>query len=58
MLLTWTSAGGCELRAAAPGPRGLTPLHLAAVLDDGGKLAALLTGALERSFKYPEKNRL
>jgi hypothetical protein len=45
MLLTWASAGGCELRAAAPGPHGLTPLHLAALLDDGGALAALLTGA-------------
>lgn len=46
MLLEWTSTGGYELRAATPGPHGLTALHLAAVLKDSGKLAALLTGAL------------
>ena len=46
MLLEWTSTGGYELRAGAPGPHGMTALHLAATLKDGGKLAALLTGAL------------
>ncbi len=45
MLLEWTSTGGYELRAGAPGPHGMTALHLAATLKDGGKLAALLTGA-------------
>lgn len=45
MLLQWASADGCELRAACPGPKGLTPLHLAAVMDDTGKMATLLTGA-------------
>ncbi|BDA46756.1 probable squamosa promoter-binding-like protein 4 at N-terminal half [Coccomyxa sp. Obi] len=44
MLLEWTSTGGYELRAGAPGPHGMTALHLAATLKDGGKLAALLTG--------------
>jgi hypothetical protein len=44
MLLEWASGGGCELRAACPGPRGLTPLHLAAVMDDAGRMATLLTG--------------
>jgi hypothetical protein len=45
MLLEWTSAGNCELFAGTPGPHGLTALHLAALLEDNGKLAALLTGA-------------
>lgn len=27
-----------------PGPGGITPLHMAAILKDGGEMAALLTG--------------
>ena len=46
LLLQWTSVGGYELRAGTPGPHGLTALHLAAMLKDSGKLAALLTGAI------------
>ena len=46
LLLQWTSVGGYELHAGTPGPHGLTALHLAAMLKDSGKLAALLTGAI------------
>ena len=46
MVLEWTSAVGVNLLAGVPGPHGLTPLHLAAVMKDGASLAALLTGML------------
>jgi len=46
MVLEWTSAVGVDLLAGVPGPHGLTPLHLAAVMKDGASLAALLTGML------------
>ena len=45
MVLEWTSAVGVDLLAGKPGPHGLTALHVAAVMEDGAKLAALLTGA-------------
>ena len=45
MVLEWTSAVGVDLLAGKPGPHGLTALHMAAVMENGAKLAALLTGA-------------
>ena len=45
MVLEWTSAVGVNLLAGKPGPHGLTALHVAAVMENGAKLAALLTGA-------------
>lgn len=44
MVLEWTSAVGVNLLAGVPGPQGLTALHVAAVMEDGASLAALLTG--------------
>lgn len=44
LLLTWGINNGHEWDYAAAGPLGLTPLHLAALLDDGGKVADELTG--------------
>ena len=44
MVLEWTSAVGVNLLAGVPGPQGLTVLHVAAVMEDGASLAALLTG--------------
>ena len=44
MVLEWTSADGVDLLAGKPGPHGLTALHMAAVMEDGAKLAALLLG--------------
>lgn len=46
MLLEWSSANNCEFSAALPGPNGITPLHMAAILEDGGQMAALLTGTI------------
>lgn len=46
MLLAWASAGGYELLAGRHGPHGLTAVHLAAALNDGGKMALLLTGTM------------
>ena len=46
MVLEWTSAVGINLLAGVPGPKGLTALHLAAVMEDGAGLAALLTGKI------------
>ena len=43
-MLEWMSAVGVDLLAGAPGPKGLTALHMAAVMEDGASLAALLTG--------------
>ncbi len=45
LLLGWASVGGYEWSVSVPGPRGLTPLHLAALLPDGA-IAKLLAGAL------------
>ena len=45
MVLEWTSAVGVDLLAGKPGPHGLTALHVAAVMENGASLAALLTGA-------------
>ena len=44
-LITWASAGRYEMLATTAGPRGVTPMHLAALLPDGGAMAALLIGA-------------
>ena len=44
MVLEWTSGMGVDLLAGVPGPQGLTALHVAAVMEDGASLAALLTG--------------
>ena len=43
-MLTWGINNGHEWDCAAAGPAGLTPLHLAALLDDGGRIADELTG--------------
>jgi hypothetical protein len=44
-LLGWAAAEGVSWAAAAPGLRGLTALHLAAITPDAGALAAALTAA-------------
>lgn len=46
LLLTWGINNGHEWDYSAAGPAGLTILHLAAVLNDGGKVADELTGLL------------
>ncbi len=46
LLLDWASTGGYEWSITVAGPRGITPLHLAALLPDRGAIAKLLTGAL------------
>ncbi len=45
-MLEWTSTVGVDLLAGVPGPQGLTALHIAAVMEDGASLAALLTGLI------------
>eukprot|EP00884_Botryococcus_braunii_P019534 jgi/Botrbrau1/6264/Bobra.0129s0014.3 len=42
-VLEWTSSAGLELSAAAPSAGGFTPLHLAALHNDDGKMAVTLT---------------
>lgn len=49
LLLDWARAGGARWAVAAGGPRGISAMHLAAVLQDHGEIAALLRGALLRS---------
>ena len=44
LMLTWGINNGHVWDCAAAGPAGLTPLHLAALLDDGGRMADELTG--------------
>lgn len=44
LLLDWASMGGFEWSVSVAGPRGITPLHLAALLPDHGAIAKLLTG--------------
>jgi hypothetical protein len=44
LLLDWASMGGYEWSITVAGPRGITPLHLAALLPDHGAIAKLLTG--------------
>lgn len=44
MLCIWGVNNKYDWDYAAAGPCGLTPLHLAAVLGDGGKVASQLTG--------------
>ena len=46
MLCTWGVNNGFVWDYAAAGPQGLTPLHLAALLGDGGKVAHQLAGQL------------
>lgn len=43
--MTWASVGRYELLATTPGPNGVTPVHLAALLPDEGAVAAALVGA-------------
>ncbi len=43
LLLGWASAGGYEWSVNVPGPHGITPLHLAALLPDC-TIAELLVG--------------
>ena len=45
LLVTWASVGRYELLATTLGPRGVTPMHLAALLPDQGAMAAALVGA-------------
>ena len=44
-LLNWGRSMGHEFKSTTPGRRGLTALHLAALVHDGGLIAALLTAA-------------
>ena len=44
LLLTWGINNGHVWDYSAAGPAGLTILHLAALLNDGGKVADELTG--------------
>lgn len=45
-LTAWAQRGGYEWCLTTPGPRGLTPLHLAALLPDNAAIATLLLGEL------------
>ena len=49
LLLTWGINNGHVWDYTAAGPAGLTVLHLAALLNDGGKVADELTGV----FRLP-----
>lgn len=44
LLLTWGTNNGHVWDYSVAGPAGLTILHLAALLNDGGKVANELTG--------------
>lgn len=44
LVLTWGINNGHVWDCTAAGPAGLTALHLAALLDDGGRIADELTG--------------
>lgn len=46
LLLTWGINNGHVWDYSVAGPAGLTILHLAALLNDGGKVADELTGIL------------
>ena len=45
LLLNWGRSKGHEFKATTPGRRGLAAVHLAALISDGGLMAALLTAA-------------
>ncbi|KAK9835951.1 hypothetical protein WJX81_000786 [Elliptochloris bilobata] len=47
LLVTWASAGRYEMLATTPGPNGVTPIHLAALLPDDGAMAAMLVSLCE-----------
>lgn len=49
LLLGWASAGGYEWSVNVPGPNGISPLHLSALLPDDGAIAHLLTGEHRRA---------
>jgi hypothetical protein len=51
LLVTWACTGRYELLATTRGPRGVTPMHLAALLPDGGAVAAALIGAPSRPWR-------
>lgn len=44
VLLEWACTEDYRFKIDAPGPRGVTPLHLAALIPDNGDMADLLTG--------------
>ncbi len=48
LLLDWARSGGARWAVAAGGPRGISAMHLAALLQDHGEIAALLRGALPK----------
>lgn len=43
-LLAWGRAKGYSFKATTPGRRGLTALHLAALIRDQGIIAGMITG--------------
>jgi len=45
LLLNWSRSKKHEFKATTPGRRGLSALHIAALISDGGLIAALLTAA-------------
>ncbi|KAL4524920.1 hypothetical protein Ndes2526A_g07018 [Nannochloris sp. 'desiccata'] len=45
LLLNWGRSKGHEFKATTPGRRGLAAVHFAALISDGGLIAALLTAA-------------
>jgi hypothetical protein len=45
LLLNWGRSKGHQFKATTPGRRGLAAVHLAALISDGGLIAALLTAA-------------
>ena len=45
LLLDWARHGGARWAVASGGLRGITSMHLAALLQDHGEVGALLRGA-------------
>lgn len=43
-LLTWGRSQSYSFKATTPGRRGLTALHLAALIKDQGAIAGMITG--------------
>ncbi|DBA97467.1 TPA: hypothetical protein ACH3X1_015182 [Trebouxia sp. C0004] len=52
LVLTWGTNNGHVWDCTAAGPAGLTPLHLAALLDDGGRIADELTDACAGALSW------
>jgi hypothetical protein len=53
-VLAWGAAHGYAWPIGAGGPRGISPLHLAALVDDGGTTALLLLDACELPSAFTE----